>query len=199
MAIDPVTIAAIGAITSGVSAVGGGISTYMASQASAKQERLRKKQMNIDASNRRRTAIRQQILANSIANTRSVAQGVGEGSSVLFGAVGQAAGEAGRQISYTNMSEDIGEGIFSAAASQAGFQGAASMFNATGNFGNALFQNSQRLYDIGQTLLNGQTNPVATDSWVGGSGPSQYRPMIPGPGMNVNPINVPWYSNTGGD
>lgn len=160
MALEATTIAAITAITATAAAGGQAYYTSQASAASRRAERLREQQMRLDAMRRRRESIRQSMIANSVAASRGVAQGVGEGSSVLFGALGQTQGELGRQVSYTNESEAIGAGIFQANRDIASAQAASSMFQQAGNLSTSVLSNSQKISDIGQTLFGPSTGPT---------------------------------------
>jgi hypothetical protein len=109
---------AAAAITLGSSLIGG----YMQYkgqekmiQAQKKAERLRERQMNLQAMRERREVVRQSILARSTALATTTAQGAAsQGSSALGGAYGQIGGEAGRQRVAINQNQEIGQGIFKA-------------------------------------------------------------------------------------
>ena len=162
-ALTATTIAAIGAGVTAASAVGQFVYSRQATAASVRAERLRKKQMRMDAARQRREIIRQSILANSMATARSVAQGVGEGSSVLFGAYGQTAGETGRRFNYSVGSEQIGASLFDANADYATAKGNAATFQSAGQFGNQLMSNAQTIYNIGTTLF--KPNRSVPNNW----------------------------------
>jgi hypothetical protein len=83
------------------------------SAAQKKGEKLRKAQMDLDASRQRREAIRQGIVARSQALYNANAQGA-EGGSGLPGGYGQVTGETGRQVQAVNQNQQIGAGIFAA-------------------------------------------------------------------------------------
>ena len=182
MAAITTAIAVAGAAISGVSAVGQMQSTAKASKASRQAEALRAEQKRLDAMRRRRETLRQGIVANSMARARNVAQGAGMGSSVLFGAYGQTAGEVGRQTSYVNTSERIGSGIFDANQDIANAWASAAMFNQAGKFGNVLMTNAQTIGKIGTSLFSGSSgttvNPWTTtvnpDYTRGGVGAAPY-------------------------
>jgi len=109
---------AAAAITLGASLVGG-FMQYKGQekmiQAQKKAERLRERQMNLQAMRERREVVRQSILARSTALATTTAQGAaGQGGSALGGAYGQIGGEAGRQRVAINQNQEIGQGIFRA-------------------------------------------------------------------------------------
>lgn len=91
-------------------------------EAQKKAEKLRERQMNLQAMRERREVIRQATLARSTALATATSQGAAApGSSGLGGAYGQIAGEANRQKVSINQNEQIGSGIF--AANRQYFQG----------------------------------------------------------------------------
>ena len=179
------TIALIGLGISAAAAGGQAYYSNQASRASRRAERLREQQMRMDARRRRIQAIRQSMMAGSLATARGANQGVGEGSSVIGGAAGQTAGELGRELSYTNASEQIGAGIFQANADIAGAQGMASLFNAAGTIGNTLLGNAQTISNIGASLFT----PAASSNWATTVTPTPaYNPTAT---PTLAPINVP--------
>lgn len=106
------------AITLG-SAVVGGVLQYKGQQkmiaAQQKAERLRERQMNLQAMRERREVIRNSILARSTALATTTAQGAAApGSSALGGVYGQIGGDRGRQTLAINQNQEIGKGIFAA-------------------------------------------------------------------------------------
>jgi hypothetical protein len=160
------TLTAIGLGISAVSAGAQYSANQQAAKASRRAERLREQQMKLDAQRKRRETIRQALAATSLATARSVGQGVGEGSSVFFGAYGQTMGELGRQINYTNVSEQIGGQLFDANADYASAVSAASTFNALGNIGTGLMTNAKTIDEIGTSLFG---PPTTQQSWNQGT------------------------------
>lgn len=109
---------AAAAITLG-SAIVGGVMQYQGQkkmiQAQQKAERLRERQMNLQAMRERREVVRNSILARATALATTTAQGASApGSSALGGAYGQIAGDRGRQTLAINQNQEIGKGIFAA-------------------------------------------------------------------------------------
>jgi hypothetical protein len=132
---DPFTLIAV--IGLGIAAVGTGVQAYgsmQAAEASQDAEKLRKKQMSLDAMRKRREVLREAMLARSTALSNATAQGAEEGTG-LQGGFAQIAGQAASNISHINQSEDIGKGIFDANATAAGAQGIASIGQGAQNFG----------------------------------------------------------------
>lgn len=109
---------AAAAISLGSAAVGGylqykGQKTMI--QAQQKAERLRERQMNLQAMRERREVVRNAILARATALATTTAQGASAtGSSALMGAYGQISGDRGRQTVAINQNQEIGAGIFKA-------------------------------------------------------------------------------------
>lgn len=106
------------AISIGASAVGGYFQ-YKGQQqmikAQQKAERLRERQMNLQAMRERREVVRNSILARATALATTTAQGAAApGSSALGGAYGQIGGDRGRQTLAINQNQEIGQGIFKA-------------------------------------------------------------------------------------
>lgn len=84
-------------------------------KAQQRAERLRERQMNLQAMRERREVIRNSILARATALTTTTAQGASApGSSALGGAYGQIGGDRGRQTLAINQNQEIGQGIFAA-------------------------------------------------------------------------------------
>jgi hypothetical protein len=84
-------------------------------QALQRAERLRERQMNLQAQRERRDTIRQAMVARATSLATATAQGASAaGSSALGGAYGQIQGEAGRQVLAINQNQEIGQGIFAA-------------------------------------------------------------------------------------
>lgn len=84
-------------------------------QAQQKAERLRERQMNLQAMRERRDVIRNAILARSTALAQTTAQGAAApGSSALGGAYGQISGDKNRQTVAINQNQEIGQKIFAA-------------------------------------------------------------------------------------
>jgi hypothetical protein len=84
-------------------------------KAQQRAEKLRERQMNLQAMRERRDVIRNSILARSTALAQTTAQGAAAaGSSALGGAYGQIGGDRGRQTVAINQNQEIGAGIFKA-------------------------------------------------------------------------------------
>ena len=107
------------AAVTAVASIAGGYLQYKGQQqqtaALQKAERLRERQMNLQAQRERRDAIRQAMAARATALATATSQGASAaGSSALGGAYGQIQGEAGRQVLAVNQNQEIGKGIFKA-------------------------------------------------------------------------------------
>jgi hypothetical protein len=107
------------AAVTAVASVAGSYLQYKGQQqqtaALQKAERLRERQMNLQAQRERRDAIRQAMAARATALATATTQGASSaGSSALGGAYGQIQGEANRQTLAINQNQQIGKGIFAA-------------------------------------------------------------------------------------
>lgn len=85
-------------------------------QAEQEAEKLRKKQMELEAKRRTMEVLRNQQRARSIALTAATNQGAAGGSG-LQGGFGQISGQANTQRLSTNQNLEIGRGLFGASAS----------------------------------------------------------------------------------
>ena len=144
---------AAAAITLG-SAVVGGVMQYQGQkkmiQAQQRAERLRERQMNLQAMRERREVVRNSILARATALATTTAQGASApGSSALGGAYGQIGGDAGRQTLAINQNQEIGKRIF--AANRQYFAGSQTMGlgSAVTGIGSAI---GQSIKEIGQSV-----------------------------------------------
>lgn len=112
------TIAAIGAITS---AVGTGVSAYGQMQQAKelrKQERIRRRQMDLEAARRRQRIIREAAAQRAQSTVIGYAQGAG-GSSSLAGAQGAIMQQAGSNVLATQQGAELGRQMFAANMAEA--------------------------------------------------------------------------------
>lgn len=104
-----------------VMAIGGVISAFgQFKQAKAAQdaEKARKRQMNLEATRRKREIIREGVRARATALSNASAQGAAEGSG-LQGGYGQVAGATNRALLATNQDQQLGNRVFKANAQYA--------------------------------------------------------------------------------
>lgn len=121
------------AVGIGAGIVGTGISLYGQAQqtkAAKQAEAAREKQMNLEASRRRREIVRNRVLAQAQATSNAFNQGAGQGSG-LQGGLAQASGEANSQTSAIDQNQSLGSDIFAA---------------------NQAYYNASRFTDFGQGL-----------------------------------------------
>lgn len=145
---------AAAAITLG-STLAGGFMQYKGEQkqieAQKKAEKLREKQMNLQAMRERREVVRQGVLARSTALATTTAQGAAApGSSALGGARGQIGGDVGRQTVAINQNQDIGRGIFK--ANNQYYQGSQQV-----GFGRAVAGAGQAVGEFAEAVGKGKT------------------------------------------
>lgn len=151
MAAVTTVIAAIGL---GVAAVGAGVQAYgtmQQSEASQKAEKLRNRQMNLDAQRKRREAIRQMILNQAQAKSNAAVQGVAQGDSAVQGAIGQQANSAAQNTTAINQSQQIGQGIFNANKDYAGGQVTSAWGQNITSVGASMMGNSETISRVGAT------------------------------------------------
>ncbi len=142
---DPFTIIAL--IGLATAAVGTGVQAYgsmQAAEASADAEKLRKKQMGLDAMRKRREIIRQTQVAQATALSNATAQGAQEGSG-LQGGYAQIAGQGARDTAGVNQAQEIGQGIFDANARAATASGVAAMGGGVKDVGMTIAGNNDKI------------------------------------------------------
>lgn len=83
-------------------------------EASITAENSRRQQMQLDASRRRRQAIREMLFARSTALSTGVNQGAGGQSSGVLGAMGQATATGRQNVQTVNAAETLGGRVFDA-------------------------------------------------------------------------------------
>lgn len=160
-----------------VSAVGQASARREATAASRRAERLREQQMNLERARKQREAFRQATVARSVALSRSVSQGAGQGdeaSSSLFGAYGQIAGAFGRATNTEEQNADIGAGLFAANRDLASAQGDIATYEGIGKLGSSLTANSETIGKIGNSIATGSLFGPSVDYRNNTSGYGDY-------------------------
>lgn len=152
MALATTTI--IAGIGLAVAAAGAGVSAYGTMQqakASEKAEDLREKQMNLEATRRRRQIVREMIINQAAGRANAAIQGASGGmqDSAVAGAFAQQTGSAGRNVLATNQSQEIGAGIFSANRQLAQGQVTSSWGNNISSVGGAIMSNADTIARVG--------------------------------------------------
>ena len=121
-------------------------------------EKLRKEQMDLDATRRRREVLRSSIAARSASLAVTTAQGAAyEGGSSLPGAYGSISGRAGVNAAGINQNQELGTGIFDAHQDQLAAYGRAAnaqskqaMWQGLGSLGGAIINNAGTIGQIGE-------------------------------------------------
>jgi hypothetical protein len=99
-----------------VMAIGGVVGAYgqfTQAKASEKAEKLRKRQMNLEAMRKKREIIREGVMARAQALSAATAQGGAE-SSGLAGGYGQITGQVNRNLLATTQDQKLGNKMFKA-------------------------------------------------------------------------------------
>jgi|SRR5688572_8498186 len=151
-------IALVAQIIGTAAAVGGTAYSVVkgqeASAASQRAEALRKRQMQNEANQRRRAAIREfQLRRATAVSNISGATGSLEGSA-YGGSIAASTSTLGTAIGEINQAESIGAGIFDANADYSQASASAQTGAALGNFGKDLFSSGPEIGRIGATIFN---------------------------------------------
>jgi hypothetical protein len=151
-------IALVAQIIGTVAAVGGtALSVHSAQQqaeASEKAEKLRRKQMDLEIAQRRRTEIRKfQLNRATAASNIQGATGSLEGSA-FPGAVSGYTSTLGTQLGEISQSASIGAGIFDANAQASAASAGVQTGQGLTSFGKDLFSSGPQIGRIGATLLS---------------------------------------------
>jgi hypothetical protein len=178
-------VAATGAVVSYQGAKANAAATKAASDAQIKgqqeSEALRQKQLNLDATRRKREIMRASVAARSAALAQTTAQGAGApGGSALAGAYGSIAGRTGVNTLGVSQNQEIGNSMFDvhqqqlasyqqAAASAASAQGMMALGSGLSSMGGAALANAGTIGKVG-TFLSGK----AYGALVGNGTPSGY-------------------------
>lgn len=149
MALVSTIIAGIGLGIAAIGAVNQYDAAKDAAKASEKAEKLRKRQMNLDAARRRRQVIREMLIARATSRANAAGQGVQGGDSAVIGGMQQATASAGMNTLAINQSQSIGQGIFSANADYAAAQGRQATGEAISGFGMSVAKNSATIARVG--------------------------------------------------
>lgn len=117
-------------------------------------ERIRQRQMAVQADRERRQSIRAAMQARAGAMVGATAQGAQAGSGIA-GGVGQIVSDAGRQVADTNINEGLGNLMFAANNLISRGQMQANIGQAIGGFGATILSNSAAIGRVGNSLFGG--------------------------------------------
>lgn len=141
--------------------------------AQQRAERLRERQMELDAARKRREVIRNMVLARSTALSNITAAGVNTGSSALAGAEAGIMGQGGGQIQAVNQNQLIGAGMFDANADRAAGEiaegrarGDAAFGQVLTSIGGSLLTNMGAIERVGNTLFAPSAPTTGWDATV---------------------------------
>lgn len=157
-------MAAISTIIAGIGLAAGLAGTAVqvagagaASRASARAEKLREKQMNLESARQKRQIMRSALRARASALNSATAQGA-TGGSGLQGGYGQIGQGAGDNLLGVNNAQEIGAGIFKANIDSAGAQSLVAFGGGLSSLGGSLIDNSSTLGNITR-YLTGNKGP----------------------------------------
>lgn len=120
-----------------VGTVVGFIGQRKAAKAAKKADRLRERQMNLEAMRKKRELIREGIVARATAVSNATNQGAGEGSG-LAGGLAQITGAQNRNTTAVSQDLSIGGGIFSANRQAAKGDALVSLGSGISSIGNSI-------------------------------------------------------------
>ncbi len=149
----------LGTLLTGAGAVAGAVGSAQAASASREAESIRKRQMMQESARRQREIYRQSMQARAQAVSNSTLSGVGLDSSAFGGAVGQIAGDVGRQSVALSENTQNSLDLFSANADQAQGETLSSFGRAASNLGQSIVSLKPEFQRIGETLYNNPRNP----------------------------------------
>lgn len=135
------TVAAVAAVVGAGAAVAG---TVLSARASAKASKIQKQQRNLQASRRRRSAIREaRIARGQVVNTAALT-GV-SGSSAEAGATSAISSQLSSNLSFLDQQVGLGNQI-------AGAQSSANIFGSISRIGTSIFQAAGGVGAIAQVI-----------------------------------------------
>jgi hypothetical protein len=127
-----------------------------ASKASKEAEALRKRQMELDSKRRMNQLMRQAARARAESIAAATARGA-TFSSAAAGGLGSIQSQAGANVLAESENIEIGRGLFDANSQMAEAKADANIAGAFADFGKTLFNNSQTIGQIGNTMLTGKS------------------------------------------
>lgn len=164
---------AVGSAVAGlsISAVSAGAQYQQQSKAAdaqKQQERLREKQMNLEADRQRREIIRRTQISQATGINLLGGSGasVDGSTSAVSGIIGQNSGNQGYALNAVEQNTDIGTALFASNAAESSASSSASLFANIGGLGNTLADSNSQIGRLGATLFggNGQRD-VGLGSW----------------------------------
>lgn len=163
---------AVGSAVAGLSlsAASAGSQYYQQSKAAdaqREQEKLREKQMNLEADRQRREIIRRTQISQATGINLLGGSGasVDGATSALSGIIGQNTGNQGYSLNAVEQNTDIGTALFASNATESQANSTASLFANIGNFGNTLADNNSQIGRLGATLFGGNSQSQGIGSW----------------------------------
>lgn len=160
------TATIIGAVGLGLSAVGS-YTQYQGQKSQAKASRraemLRKQQMQLESSRKRREQIRQMQISQAQISNNAANSGTGQGSSGVLGGIGAVGTNAAYNVGQINQSEQIGAGIFDANADIASAGSTVALGQGVSAFGSALTTNSEAAGASVDSLFGRSTSNSSPD------------------------------------
>lgn len=159
------TIALLTSVVGTATAVAGGIAQNNAQQdataASKRAEDIRRQQMELENTRRQREILRKSQAARAQAIATASTRGALQ-SDVVPGAIGQIETNTGQALVAQAENTALSRGIFDANAEYIQAKSDAATYSAVSDFGKTLFNNSQKIGALGDTLFNSQSDWITT-------------------------------------
>lgn len=133
-------IGTLGAVTSLAGTAAGVVGQFQQQAAAKKAEKLRERQMDLEAARERRNIARNAIIARAESTAAATAQGAQLGSG-LAGGQAQITGTAAQGTLGVNQNQEIGKGIFAANRQMASAQTMSSFGQGLQGIGGSLVNN----------------------------------------------------------
>lgn len=138
-----------------------------------KQERIRKRAMELDAQRKTMEVIRTQQRARALALTNATAQNAGQGSG-LQGGYGQIAGQSGTNLTGINTALQTGRQMFASNMNMTTLQGqyadsqsTRAMWSGIGSMGSSFMGSASTIGNIFAPGASG--GGASTSTWLGGN------------------------------
>lgn len=145
-------IAAIGLAIAGAGAATSYVGAQKASKAQKRQEGIRKQQMDLDITRKRREAVRKMLAARAMGISNATNQGAVASDSAVQGGIAQATQTANVSSMELNQNAQLGGDMFTANAQEASGRGTASLGSSLQSWGSGLISNSKQISRVGATF-----------------------------------------------
>ena len=142
-------IAAIGLAIAGVGAAVTFTGAQKAAKAQKRQEGIRRQQMDLDITRKRREAVRKMLAARALGISNATNQGAVATDSAVVGGISQAVQTANVSSMELGQNAQLGGDMFSANAQEANGRGISSLGGAMQSWGSGMISNAKQISRLG--------------------------------------------------